>query len=294
MYAVRDTKAITTIRKVDEFVQRFGAPNRFITDRGTSFTADSFKQFCDTHGIKLTFNSSRHAQANGQIERLNQTILPALQSSLTDTESRHWDENVLKLERDLNTVVCKTTGRTPFEALFGYVPRFNEGLSRVLSERSETYCPPEDIRAEMRDKIEHEKELWKERYDRTRLTNVTFNEGDIVVVRTSKVASGESTKLQARYKGPLVITKVFPSDTYRVQSLAAKGDSKHATTAHVSQIKIWRGLNSDEESSDDETEVNESEQLVATDDRIVKNIVSDEPNIRRKRTVRKPQRLIEE
>lgn len=145
-YAVKDTKSSTTVRKVEEFVHRFGAPNRIVTDRGTSFTAENFKHYCESHGIKLTLNSSRHAQANGQIQRLNQTILPALQSSITDTEGRYWDENVRKLERDLNTAVCKTTGRTRFEALYGYVPRFNEGLARELSERSETYCLPEDVR----------------------------------------------------------------------------------------------------------------------------------------------------
>ena len=75
--------------------------------------------------------------------------------------------------------------------------------------------------------------------------------GDIVVVKSGKVATGESTKYQMPNKGPLVVTEVFPSDTYRVQSLSAKGNSKKAKTAHVSQIKIWRR---NEESSDSENE----------------------------------------
>lgn len=148
LYTVRDTKATTTVRKVEDFIQRFGAQSRFITDRGTSFTASKFKDLCDQHGIKLTLISSRHAQANGHIERLNQTILPALQSSLTNTEGRHWDDGIRKLERDSNTSISKTTGKTPFESLYGYVPRFGEGLARELSERSETYRLPEEIRIE--------------------------------------------------------------------------------------------------------------------------------------------------
>ena len=71
LYAVRNTKASTTVKQFEKFVDRFGAPNRFIPDRGTSFTADAFERFCDLHGIKHTLNSSRHAQANGQVERLN-------------------------------------------------------------------------------------------------------------------------------------------------------------------------------------------------------------------------------
>ena len=65
------------IIKVLEFVKQSETPESFITDRGTSFTANVFKEFCNQHGIKVKLNSSHHAQANGQVERLNQTIGPA-------------------------------------------------------------------------------------------------------------------------------------------------------------------------------------------------------------------------
>lgn len=127
LYAVRNTKAVTTVRKIEEFVNRFGALERFINDRGTCFTSDTFKEFCKQKGIKITYNSTKHAQANGQVERLNQTILPALQASLTDFEGRHWDDCLTKLERNLNTSVCKTTGKTSFESLYVYIPRYEAG-----------------------------------------------------------------------------------------------------------------------------------------------------------------------
>lgn len=241
------------MRKLEEFVQRFGAPDRFINDRGTSFTFDAFKDFCNRQGIKITFNSTKHAQANGQVERLNQTILPALQAGLTDFEGRHWDDNLMKLERDLNTSVCKTTGKTPFESLYGYIPRFDSGLARELVKPSETYKLPEEIRYEIKDKVQREQLEAKKRYDKNRLKNVKYNVGDIIVVKASKLVTGESKKLQSRNKGPLVITKVLPADTYGIQSLTAKRNSKRTTTAHVSQIKIWRGFESesDDESVDD-------------------------------------------
>lgn len=63
-------------------------------------------------------------------------------------------------------------------------------------------------------------------------------------MKAAKVATGKSKQFQARNKGPLVITQVLPFDTYRVQSLAANDQSKLGTTAHVSQLKIWRGFES--------------------------------------------------
>lgn len=103
LYAVRDVKARTTVRKLEDLIDRFGALMRFITDRGTAFTSDKFKSFCDENGTKQTLNSSRHAMANGQIERLNQTILPALQTNLTDYEGTTWDKSLNQIERDINS-----------------------------------------------------------------------------------------------------------------------------------------------------------------------------------------------
>ena len=69
--AVRDVSARVTVKKIKDFVGRFGAPGRIISDRGTCFASEKFKDICETNGIKHTLNSSRHPQANGLIERMN-------------------------------------------------------------------------------------------------------------------------------------------------------------------------------------------------------------------------------
>ena len=191
LYAVKDVKASTTVAKLEMLVGRFGAPARFITDRGTAFTAGKFKDFCKAHGINHTLNSSRHAQTNGQVERLNQTILPELQANLANDEGRTWDKNLDKLEKDLNSLINKTTGRTPFEMMYGYIPRFREGFQRELTINMETYRIPEKIREETRHRIESEQLLAKERYDKARIKNVKYESGDIVFMRSNPIATGE-------------------------------------------------------------------------------------------------------
>jgi hypothetical protein len=60
------------------------------------------------------------------------------------------------------------------------------------------------------------------------------------VLSRTPVQTGEFTKLQEKYKGPLVVTEVLPSDAYRVAQLE-EGTRKHSnTTAHVSQLKSWK------------------------------------------------------
>ena len=191
LFAVRNVKSKTTIRNLEKFVNRFGAPERFITDRGTSFTAEDFKKFCDERGVKHTLNSSRHPQANGQVEGLNQTILPALQTNLSDVEGRDWDRNIKKIERDLNTAISKTTGHTPFEMLYGYIPRFCDGLTRDLTVQSESYKIPIEIQNEVRETIEKNQQVSKERYDQSRVKNLSCSVGDIVYVKCNPIATGE-------------------------------------------------------------------------------------------------------
>lgn len=156
LYPVRDVKATTTVRKLSEFVDRFGASNRIISDRGTAFTPEEFKHFCNTNGTKHTVNSSRPSQANEQVDRRNSTILSAMIVSITDVEGRHWDLGVEKLERDRNSSICKTTAGTPYKMLYRYLLRFQDGLSRRLTEICGTYRMPEEIRAEGSKKIEIE------------------------------------------------------------------------------------------------------------------------------------------
>ena len=109
----------TTVKKMEDFVGKYGAPGRIVSDRGTSFTSHVFQEFCLKHGIKHTLNSSRHPQANGLVETLNQTLLPAMKISAINKQN-NWDRTIPQLERDLNCTVSSATGKAPYEALLGY------------------------------------------------------------------------------------------------------------------------------------------------------------------------------
>ena len=54
-------------------------------------------------------------------------------SNSSSVEDNNWDKDLHLIQRHLNTSVYKTTGKIPFEALYGYIPRFNEGLIRELT-----------------------------------------------------------------------------------------------------------------------------------------------------------------
>ncbi|GBO03722.1 hypothetical protein AVEN_170586-1 [Araneus ventricosus] len=100
---------------------------------------------------------------------------------------------------------------------------------------------------------------------------LSFGEGEIVAVRRNPKATGESTKTQPRYRGPMVVTEILPSGTYRISQLEPSNGRLYATPAHISQLEAWRSWNEDDDDSSENSD--------------------DEPEMQRpKRTVRKPVR----
>jgi len=71
--------------------------------------------------------------------------------------------------------------------------------------------------------MEDAKARVKARYDQHRHDNTRYTVGEVVVMRRAPTSTGESTKLQDRYKGSLVITEVLSGNAYRVSSLTARG-----------------------------------------------------------------------
>ncbi|GBO18844.1 hypothetical protein AVEN_112725-1 [Araneus ventricosus] len=80
-------------------------------------------------------------------------------------------------------------------------------------------------------------------YDKDKSGKVSLRKGDIVAVRIKPNTTGESTKTQPRYRGPMVVTQERPSDTYRISKLEPRNGRPYATIVHVSQLKAGRGWN---------------------------------------------------
>ncbi|KAJ8915909.1 hypothetical protein NQ315_015524 [Exocentrus adspersus] len=243
--ATRDTKADGVVKKLEDFVLDFGALTKIISDRATCFTSQKFEAFCRKHGIKHVLNSPRHAQANGQVEIVNRTIIPVLQAAIEDPEKKDWDKNLKKIALDLNESINKTTQESPFKLLYGYHPRHDEGELRKLTVEDD-YQRPEELQNSGRERIIQEQIKYKMKYDKNRYRNVHYDVGNIVYLKTVPTQTGESTKLQNKYRGPLVITKVLPNDTYGVTDLRNdKQGRRYASTAHVSQLKLWEPAKDD-------------------------------------------------
>lgn len=79
---------------------------------------------------------------------MNAMILPMLQIAARQSDDINWDQYLTKIEQDLNTSVNKTTGQSAFELVYGYIPRFKDGITRDLTVDTKSYTEPKYLRDE--------------------------------------------------------------------------------------------------------------------------------------------------
>lgn len=238
---VKSTNAKITIQHLNDVFRLFGNPKVLISDQGSTFTCNKFEEFCDRNTIRHVLNAVATPRANGQVERLNRTILGALLASTP--EERKWDETVTDVQFAINNVPCKTTGKTPSELLYGYRPRSGSDAA-LIDEVSKSAALVVDIvqlREEASQKTAEAQLKAKAIYDRKRKKPRSYKIGDLVAIEKFEPNPGASRKLMPPYTGPMVIKKVLPNDRYVVCDMEG---SHRATKTYdritaVDKIKPW-------------------------------------------------------
>lgn len=248
LYPVKSTDAQNVIKSLKSLILDRGKMERLISDRGSAFTSEAVERFCEREAIKHILNSTAHARANGQVERVHRTLVPVMMSYIKKEDQTDWDANIQAVQRDLNVSINSTTGRSPFELLHGYVPQFNDAatlVQMVEHDQNTRRKDPADLREEAKVKIREKQSKMAEYFNQTKISAPKYQVGNIVFMETRSHGEGIS-KLKPKYRGPLTITAVLPADTYRVMDLIRKPGKLYVTTAHVSQLKFWKTVYEDD------------------------------------------------
>ncbi|GFY24540.1 transposon Tf2-11 polyprotein [Trichonephila clavipes] len=118
LYPFKTTSTSEVIKKLDIQKTTFGNPRFLITDRGTTFTSDEFHTYCSEQKITLHHITTGLPLANGQVERINRTIIHVL-SKMSEDDPTKWFKHVPSLQEVLNSTFQRSINTTPFELLFG-------------------------------------------------------------------------------------------------------------------------------------------------------------------------------
>ena len=93
-YVVKDQTTHTTAETLRSgYFGLFGAPAYFISDQGKAFTGHLITNLCELYGVQKLRTLPYHAQTNGQVEQMNQTIIRMIGKLEQDKKAR-WSEHL--------------------------------------------------------------------------------------------------------------------------------------------------------------------------------------------------------
>ena len=123
VYVVKDQTARTAAETLRiGYFRLFGAPAYLVSDQGKAFTAHVITHLCELYGVQKLRTSPYHAQTNGQVERMNQTIIRMI-GKLQEDKKACWSKHLPELLMAYNAPHSAVTGYSPYYLLFGRRPR---------------------------------------------------------------------------------------------------------------------------------------------------------------------------
>ena len=96
-YVVKDQTARTATETLrNGYFGLFSVPAYLISDQGKAFMGHIITHLCDLYGVQKLKTSPYHAQTNGQVERMNQTIIRMI-GKLEEDKKACWSEHLPEL-----------------------------------------------------------------------------------------------------------------------------------------------------------------------------------------------------
>lgn len=108
---------------VEEIISRYGPPKKIVSDKGSVFTSNAFRRFCQMYHITLQTTAIYHQRAN-PVERKVQDLKKILRALMLDKSKNIWDQQLLRALHAFRSKVNDAIGTTPAKLLLGYnLPR---------------------------------------------------------------------------------------------------------------------------------------------------------------------------
>ncbi|GJZ72221.1 RNA-directed DNA polymerase [Tanacetum coccineum] len=225
-----------------EIVRLHGVPKTIVSDRDTKFLSHFWLTLWRKLGTKLKFSTSSHPQTDGQTEVTNRTLGSLLRALIT-TNLKQWEDLLPRAEFAYNRAPNKTTGISPFMAVYGANPTTPLDLAvldtstKFSKEASDVAADIKSIHQSIHDKITKTNELVKYRRDKGR-KHVLFKPGDLVWLhfRKERFPSKRRSKLSPRSDGPFKVIAKVNDNAYAID---LPGNSSASATINVADLQPY-------------------------------------------------------
>ena len=206
-----------------EVVKHHGVPKSIVSDRDTKFLSHFWRHLWKRMGTNLLYSSAYHSQTDGQTEVVNRTLGNLLRS-LSAKKPKQWDSVLPQAEFAYNSSVNRSTGKTPFEVVYGKTPGHYLDLvpisnPAVTSKKAEDFAVSiARVHGDVKKKLEESNGKYREAANAHRRVKV-FREGDLVWVylKKERFPYGAYNKLKEKKIGPCRILEKINDNAYKIE-----------------------------------------------------------------------------
>jgi len=228
---VVDNKEAATVASaiVSNWICRFVIPDQIFSDGGKEFANKILAQICTHLQIAKNKTTPAHPQCNAQVEVVNKTIKKYL-TTMTEN-SLDWKPLVPTLSFAYNTTLHSTTGFSPAHLMFGYQPKYstNTTLPDSHNQATDNLLRHLFLNRQLANKNAlSNSDKYKQRHDEN-IKDEPLAPGQFVFL-DQRLFLNTNEKLEDKWEGPYVVSKVFPNGTL---DLIRKGRSIRVNKARI-------------------------------------------------------------
>ena len=221
---VKDQTAHTAAETLrNRYFGLFGAPAYLVSDQGKAFTGHVITHLRELFGVQKLRTLPYHAQTNGQVERMNQTIIHMIGKLEEDRKACCLPELLLAY----NATRSAVTGYSPYYLLFSRRPRIPvDYLFPTLRDsphQTKMKVSVAAMQKRLKEAFTVARHLTSEevarqcRYYDRKTGAVALQPGDVVMVRTDGFVGKRKVKDQWEDRGFIVESQLEDWPVYKVK-----------------------------------------------------------------------------
>lgn len=206
-----------------EIYKLHGLPLSIVSDRDSRFLSHFWRSLWRLLRTKLNMSSAYHPQTDGQTEVTNRALGDLIRCLVGDN-IKTWDSILCQAEFAHNRAVNRSTCFSPFQVVYGNVPRCPADLA-LTPDKTRFHGRACDFVEEfaaihelVHSNLETSSAKYKSDVDAHR-RDVQFVVGDLVweVLTKDRFRPGTYNKLKSRKIGPLTIVEKINNNAYRLK-----------------------------------------------------------------------------
>lgn len=227
---------------VNIFTQ-IGIPKVLISDNGLELTKGVFREATDLMGIQRKTITAYHPEANGQAERQFKDIGRYLSAYVMENQT-DWSKGIQLAAFSHNTAFCRSTGETPFFAMFHRDPLWPLVDSIRLNQAFYSTRFPLNVFKTLKDTHNLISENLKQSQDKQskyynlKTQSDRIKEGDVVYLQRDLFDEKVSKKLQPKFLGPMRVLELIPPVNCRIRYIFPQNkNEQESRIVHINKLR---------------------------------------------------------